>query len=641
MPHRRPLNVILVEDNMGDAILIRELIERDPRVTFRHVTRLADCVAEHKKAPANVVLLDLNLPDSTGLGTIHACHAAIPLVPVVVLTGTRDDETAGSAIRAGATDYLSKTHLSTEVLARTLRFAIERADAREALAAHKHYLDAVGQSVIVIDAQGVVRYWNEGAARLYGWTAAEAIGRPTRELELTTLSAAERAAMVEEILQGRTWEGEVQGRRKSGETFPVYCVSAPTKSADGAFSGVIGVSHDITRLKRLAQEAKESEARAKSAQRIAGLFSYHVDFRNQTVTWDDEAYAQMRLTAGEFTPTPEAILERIDPTDREAVQRWASTVRDGGRPLDAEYHIRRGDGAMRLVHVLGEATIEDGVVTGFTAVGRDITDQRQREIDAEAARARELERERLAALGTLVAGVAHEINNPLSYMQGNAELAQLNIQELAADDVAREERDEKLQEMHAQLADLLKGIHAIASITKGLKQVARAPNGVRRDEDIAQLVENVIAVARTRVPENIDIHTDLRPDARAHVNAGEISQVLLNLLINAGEALGTRSGHVSVKLHHKEDVLQVEVTDDGPGIPKGVAARLFTPFFTTKAEGTGLGLSVSRRIVEDHGGALTFVSPRGGGATFRLTLPAKAHVPGKAKRAAAPPARRA
>ncbi|GEM_PF-5889305 len=219
--------------------------------------------------------------------------------------------------------------------------------------------------------------------------------------------------------------------------------------------------------------------------------------------------------------------------------------------------------------------------------------------------------EKLSALGTLVAGVAHEINNPVNYMRGALELASMDLDEM---DVAH---------ARVSLQRLSEGVERVHKITHALKAVARQGNGERAPEDVRAIAEDVAQVVRIGLPRGVSLELDLAPAMpRVQANAAELHQVVLNLVKNASEALGERGGHVKVRAWGDGRDVFVEVADDGPGIPEDVQRRLFEPFFTTKREGTGLGLSVSKGIIEAHGGEMLLRSAPGQGARFTIRLPA-------------------
>ncbi|MHB8604320.1 MAG: ATP-binding protein [Thermoplasmatota archaeon] len=255
--------------------------------------------------------------------------------------------------------------------------------------------------------------------------------------------------------------------------------------------------------------------------------------------------------------------------------------------------------------------------------GRDVTERRRLERQAAENRETMSRTERLSALGTLVAGVAHEINNPLMYMRGNIELALADLAALnEAYAASGGASPVDLSEARAGLEASLSGVDRIERITKSLKVVARKGSTDRRVVDVGVTLASVEELVKVAVPPNVNLLL-ATPNERLPIwaSASELHQVFLNLVKNAIDAIGRNPGTVSVSARADRESVEVVVLDDGPGIPPDVRARMFTPFFTTKSEGTGLGLSIVHTIVKDHGGTLTVESEPGKGARFVVRLP--------------------
>ena len=266
---------------------------------------------------------------------------------------------------------------------------------------------------------------------------------------------------------------------------------------------------------------------------------------------------------------------------------------------------------------------EAGRVSGLLMVVRDITERKRLEDEMTRQREALTQNEKLSALGTLVAGVAHEINNPLTYMRGNlqlmAESIGFRLEDASITDAERALFDEIAEGVQVSL----EGVDRIRGIASSLKNVAKKGTGNAREEDVNELVHEVLDVVRTGIPRSVKLELDLAADLpRVTVKASEIHQILLNLVKNAAEALEGRSdGVVRLRSWHTEDAVHLEVADNGVGIPAEVQRSLFSPFFTTKENGTGLGLSLSRGIAQQHGGELALTSEVGAGTSFVLTLP--------------------
>ncbi|GEM_PF-4565895 len=229
------------------------------------------------------------------------------------------------------------------------------------------------------------------------------------------------------------------------------------------------------------------------------------------------------------------------------------------------------------------------------------------------------QQERVAALGTIVAGVAHEINNPLTYIRGNVELSILSLAAIVQHAELEPHLLDEAKEAARLQGAVLEGLDRISKLSRSLRRLTRGDSNERRPVDLSEVAAQVAEIVVAEHAGHLDVKLDLQPVPPVLGDEAEIFQVFLNLLLNAVQAL-PRGGRVTIRTRHREKRVVAEVEDDGPGIPPEAQPHLFTPFFTTKAEGTGLGLSVSHKIATDHGGTLTFATG-GRGTTFTLDLP--------------------
>ncbi|OLC07387.1 MAG: hypothetical protein AUH41_10590 [Gemmatimonadetes bacterium 13_1_40CM_66_11] len=271
-----------------------------------------------------------------------------------------------------------------------------------------------------------------------------------------------------------------------------------------------------------------------------------------------------------------------------------------------EVPFQRPDGSEGTSHVLLAPVREAGRIPKVLALVRDITDQRRAQTQLQQA-------EKLAALGQLVSGVAHEINNPAAIISGFA-------QTLLLDQLAPEQR-ETVQMMYDEAT-------RIGRITSNLLAFARAGSKERTLVELNEIVRRTYALRSYHLTTlNITVNLDLDDaNPRAWANGSEVQQMLLNLLINAEQALTTMSGRRAITIRTAiagEEGVWLQVADTGPGIPADIQEKIFDPFFTTKPEGagTGLGLSICYGIAHDHGGRISVHSVPGQGATFTIALP--------------------
>jgi signal transduction histidine kinase len=243
-------------------------------------------------------------------------------------------------------------------------------------------------------------------------------------------------------------------------------------------------------------------------------------------------------------------------------------------------------------------------VTGAVLTLEDVTERVQLERIAR-------QSEKMAAVGSLAAGIAHEINNPIGVITSRVELMLMEAREQGLPPGVT--RDLQVIEKHAG---------RVAKITQGLLSFSRHAPWKLTDMDVNQVVEEaLLLVEKQLTKERITLKKHLAPGLpKIAGSPNHLEQVLVNLLTNAREAMAD-GGMILVESRRAHEMIEIRVADTGPGIPPEVMARIFDPFFTTKEEGTGLGLSISYGIVRDHGGTITIESRPGGGSIFIVQLP--------------------
>jgi CheY-like chemotaxis protein/two-component sensor histidine kinase len=235
--------------------------------------------------------------------------------------------------------------------------------------------------------------------------------------------------------------------------------------------------------------------------------------------------------------------------------------------------------------------------------------------------ARLAQSERLAALGTLLAGIAHEMNNPLSYTLLGIEQAIATVDQLGAPPAELAKLRDTLESAHH-------GATRVASVIGQIRASSRLEAEERGPVDVRAVIEAALRVTHNEIHHRARLLTDLAVDLPPVIGSAQrLEQVFLNLLVNAVQALpdGRAENEIRVRMHAAGGQVIVEVSDNGVGVPADVRSRIFDPFFTTKPVGlgVGLGLSICHGIVSAHGGTICVESEHGRGSTFRVALPAQ------------------
>ncbi len=256
-----PIKVLLVEDNSSDARLVQGLLGETglKPVALTHALRHQQAVECLRREGFNAILLDLDLPDSQGIETFRRIHAEASDAAILVFTGVRDEEVAITALREGAQDYLIKGQVDGHVLRRSIEHSIER---KRAEAKVRWLTLAVEQSpaaVFLTDLDGKIEYVNHRLTESTGYAAAEIIGRTPRIFRSGLTPAETYRALWETILAGKTWRGEIQNRRKSGELYWDAVVISPIRDPRGVVTHFLAVQEDATERKRAEEALQESE----------------------------------------------------------------------------------------------------------------------------------------------------------------------------------------------------------------------------------------------------------------------------------------------------------------------------------------------------------------------------------------------
>ncbi|WP_164013893.1 ATP-binding protein [Pyxidicoccus trucidator] len=301
-------------------------------------------------------------------------------------------------------------------------------------------------------------------------------------------------------------------------------------------------------------------------------------------------------------------------TSAQHVRREDQAVFASGKPHVSEGMIPAPDGSERYWLTYRFIVKERSGRRLLGGVSLDITDRK-------AMQAQLVVSDRLAAVGTLAAGVAHEINNPLAFVLSNLSFLSGELQ-----GVSRELPPGRTAEMEEVLREASDGAHRVRQIVRDLRTFSRGDDEAATSVNVQSVLESAITMARGELKMRAQIVREYRDVPLVEGNEGRFGQVFLNLLINAAQAIpqGKPDQHeVRLVLRHAGDRVIVEVTDTGVGMPPEVRARIFDPFFTTKpvGEGTGLGLSICHGIVTGFGGEISVESEEGRGSTFRVVLP--------------------
>jgi PAS domain S-box-containing protein len=359
---------------------------------------------------------------------------------------------------------------------------------------------------------------------------------------------------------------------------------------------VVAVLDDVTREQEALEALRRSESRFRALLAAAPVAILTVE-RDHAITAVNAAAVELLGVAGAGTTVP--LTDLLVPGERAHVEGHLAAA-FAGETRESLARLRRPDGATREAHLVAVPLEERGGVRTILALARDVTDE-------QALRERVAHAEKMGALGQLVSGVAHELNNPLAGINALAEA-------LAVD--STDEGTERI------LDTIRREARRAARIVQDLLLFSRQRPLVRRDVDLNELVREVVTMEPAGgAAWRLELDPALPP---VGADPDQVVQVVRNLVRNGSQAMtGIPDRGGIIRTWSEADVVCCEVLDEGPGIAPDVLGRIFEPFFTTKAagEGTGLGLSISHGIVRAHGGEIRAQNRPEGGARFWFELP--------------------
>jgi hypothetical protein len=462
-------------------------------------------------------------------------------------------------------------------------------------------------AIIGVGLDGRVLTWNAGAERLYGYRESDIRNRMVDVLSLDARKDEVAAALGRVLREQAVERIEIEQVARHGQRVHVFMTISPIRDVANAVIGASIVARDVTARKAAEESLRRSEATSRAFLESVTESIVVTDAAGLILQVNARTETMFGYARGELIGQPVEVLIPAALRERHLAHRGtymaAPRTRSMGRGLDLAGLKKDGTEFPVEVSLSHVETDEGPRAIAF------VTDISERVAFQRAAR----QADKLAALGTLSAGIAHEINNPVGIISSRVEVMMLEAEE-----------DGLPAEMRKDLEVILRHARRVATITQGLLSFARQSSGTRGPVNLSQVVEEIVQLvgkdmgrARVRVTTKLD---DTLPTFLADANA--IGQVLLNLLTNARSAM-PEGGEITIETSHLAAgrSVRLAVRDTGSGIPPEILTKIFDPFFTTKSEGTGLGLSISHGIVHEHHGTLDVRSEVGKGSTFTLIFP--------------------
>ncbi len=605
-------SILLIEDNYDDFELLSFQLApfKETGLLLKHCDCLAEALRELEHGGTDLILLDLSLPDSTGLDTVKKINKAVPLIPLIVLTGTADDTIALQALGAGAQDYLIKGQIDSSTLARSISYAVARKNVGDTNARLAAIVESSDDAIISKTITGTITSWNKGAERLFGYLAEEATGQSIAML-LPSNEKEEFSKILATLKQGDVIRQEAVRIKKNGQKVEVSQTISPIGLA-GAVSGASEIDRDMTEHNLAETERKQTEGRLALALKSAEVGIWDLDLLNNTV-WrslrHDEIFGHdVLLPEWNF----DIFLNYVLTEDRLYVKKvFQDGIEHGNYRMECRI-VRNNDKAVRWIYARGESFKDQlGKPNRMMGTVADVTDRKENE---EQLRLLAIMEEREDFMATLT----HDMKNPLI---GANRCVDLFIAGRIGP--VSDEQLEMLQYLKESNYSLLRLVADLIEVYRTEKDVnVLSLDNVDLPKIISSCVSRIMPFANLR---SVKVITEF--PAKIEIISGDahrLERVVQNLLDNALKFVPDR-GTITVRLSDSQSNVFIEVEDNGPGIAPEEQCCLFKRFSQGQtgkryAGGSGLGLYLCKQIVDAHGGTIECLSKPQSTTTFRVTL---------------------
>ncbi|MFC1477324.1 PAS domain S-box protein [candidate division KSB1 bacterium] len=508
----------------------------------------------------------------------------------------------------------------------------------------ENIIDSANIWLYVLNEQGDVLIWNKAAETISGYSRNEAIGHdliwqwlyPEETYRQETLSRIQQ--IIDSSQQAGDYETVIQS--KSGEEKVISWNSKSLVDVRGELIGSISLGRDITKQKRAEAELRKLYSTVEQSQNSIMITDIkgNIEYVNQKFL-DVTGYTKEEV-AGENL----RFLKSGDLSPEESTQFWETIT--SGNEWQGEFHNRSKSGEMFWEFAsISPIRNERGDITHFAVIKEDITERKKMEQMV-------IHSEKMASIGTLAAGIAHEINNPVGYIKGNLHTMQkylerfvsYNMEVIQSLSKSKHEHTSSLhdhvlrlnlehgidfviKDIRDAISESLEGTESIKRIISDLRIFSRLEKSDIRLADINEAIKKTLNIVENELKQKAKIELILGNIPEIECDIYKISQVFLNLLVNAAQAIDER-GTITIKSWESRNYVVIQFSDSGSGIPKEVIGKVFDAFFTTKdpGKGTGLGLSIAYKIIQNHKGTVDVVSEEGQGTTFTIKLPKKGDV---------------
>jgi two-component system NtrC family sensor kinase len=554
--------ILIVEDSATQALRLQHVLESEGFATVCAFSG-EEALEEMNRSLPNLIIVDYHLPGIQGDELCRQIHMDLTTrsIPILILTADETQATELHGLESGADDFVSKSE-DVEILLLRVHNLLRKSRHESAVLDVARSLFRRARVLIIDDSN----------------TYRESLAQELREegCEVTQVSS-----------------GPDGLKRVAESDYDCVMVDMVMPDMDGiAFCKELalrrsGTEPPIVVLMLSAYENKENVTRA--------LEAGADDFVGKST---EMSVLRARLRA---------LLRR-------------KFLQEQNQRIIEEFKVREME-ALRAKAEKEAAEARAALAEGLARANRELEEANQKLRETQV---HLIQSEKMASLGQLVAGIAHEINNPLSFALSNVFSIENWLTGVLAEaaECLSPEMANRLEKAKARIVDTGQGLERVRELVVKLRTFSRLDEGEFKSIDVTEAIESVLLFLRHKMTDRIEVVRDFLPDSELACFAGQLNQVLMNVIANAVDAIADK-GTVTVRTGIKDDMFMIAVRDSGYGIPKENLERIFDPFFTTKpvGQGTGLGLAISYKIVQAHQGRIEVDSEPGCGTEMRVLIP--------------------
>jgi len=617
--------VLILDDVPSDAeLMVHELKNEDIEFNIKKVDNRQDFIDAISFFTPDIILSDFRMPQFSGLEALHIVKEMTPKTPILIVTGSIDEETAAECIKAGAWDYILKQHITRLGKAVTNALLLKeekekKEHAENALIENITQLQGILGSlretlIVVYDAEGIHKFvWaSPELDERYGITYSQLLGQSVSKL-YSPADAIKRINDIKKIFStGEAMREELLTRFPNGSYWHDTSLT-PMKNPAGEIIGVVGFLLDITNRKRAEVDRTQ----------LATAFEQVAECIIITDTYANIIYVNKAVEQITGFTTEELLNQncRIFKSGRHDALFYKNLwkVILGGKIWTGRLFNRKKDGSIYEEKVtISPIRDINGTIINFVAVKKDITEETRLERQLHQA-------QKMEAIGTLAGGIAHDFNNILAAILGYTELSLREVKEGAR--------------LHRNLEQVLQAGYRAKDLIKQILAFSRLNQQEKKPLQVSLIIKEALKLLRASLPATIEMRQNITAKNNlVMADPTQMHQVLMNLCTNAAHAMLEKGGILDVSLREvvisPEEIghyhgikpgvhLKLSVSDTGHGMTPEIIERIFEPYFTTKkpGEGTGMGLSVVHGIVKSHGGDITVYSEPDRGTSVHILLP--------------------